>query len=51
VDGKFEVTYLDRDEETSFDADPNVEIIGIAELDESKTSFNFSCRDTAGICL
>ncbi len=51
VDGKFEVTYLDRDEETSFDADPTVEIIGIAELDESKTSFNFSCRDTAGICL
>ena len=51
VDGKFEVVYLDRDSETSFDAAPTIEITGIAELDESKTSFNFSCRDTAGICL
>lgn len=51
VDGKFEVAYLDRDSETSFDAPPTIEITGIAELDESKTSFNFSCRDNVGICL
>lgn len=51
VEGKFEVVYLDRDSETSFDAPPTIEITGIAELDESKTGFNFSCRDNAGICL
>ena len=51
VDGNFEVTYLDRDVETSFDQPPTIEIVGIAEMDEEKTGFNFSCRDTAGICL
>ena len=51
VDGKFEVTYLDRDVETSFDEPPSIEIVGIAELDEEKTTFNFTCRDSVGICL
>jgi hypothetical protein len=51
VDGKFEVVYLDRDSETSFDVPPTIEITGIAELDEDKTGFNFSCRDNSGICL
>jgi hypothetical protein len=51
VDGNFEVVYLDRDVETSFDQPPSIEITGIAELDESKTGFNFNCRDSVGICL
>lgn len=51
VDGNFEVVYLDRDVETSFDQPPTIEITGIAELDEDKMSFNFNCRDSVGICL
>ena len=51
VDGNFEVVYLDRDVETSFDQPPTIEITGIAELDENKTGFNFSCRDSVGICF
>lgn len=51
VDGKFEVVYLDRDVETSFDQPPTIEITGIAELDEDKTGFNFTCRDSVGICF
>jgi hypothetical protein len=51
VGGKFEVTYLDRDVETSFDSPPTIEIIGIAEIDESNSGFNFTCRDSVGICL
>lgn len=51
VDGNFEVLYLDRDVETSFDQPPTIEITGIAELDEDKMSFNFNCRDSVGICL
>jgi hypothetical protein len=51
VDGNFEVVYLDRDVETSFDQPPTIEITGIAELDEDKVSFNFNCRDSVGICL
>lgn len=51
VDNKFEVTYLDRDVETSFDSPPTIEITGIAELDPVNSTFNFSCKDAAGICL
>lgn len=51
VDNRFEVTYLDRDIETSFDKPASIEIIGIAEIDEEKAGFNFTCRDSAGICL
>ncbi len=51
VDGKFEVTYLDRDSETSFDNPPTIEITGIAEIDTENSTFNFSCRDAVGICL
>jgi len=51
VDGNFEVVYLDRDVETSFDQPPTIEITGIAEIDENKTGFNFSCRDSVGICF
>ena len=51
VDGNFEVTYLDRDSETSFDQPPTIEIVGVTEIDMENNSFNFSCRDTAGFCL
>jgi hypothetical protein len=51
VGNKFEVTYLDRDVETSFANPPTIEIVGIAEIDESNSSFNFTCRDSVGICL
>lgn len=51
VDGKFEVTYLDRDVETSFDNPPTIEITGIAEFDAENSTFNYSCRDSVGICL
>ena len=51
VGNKFEVTYLDRDVETSFDNPPTIEITGIAEFDAENSTFNFSCRDTVGICL
>jgi hypothetical protein len=51
VGKNFEVTYLDRDSETSFDQPATIEITGIAELDATKTGFMFTCRDNAGICL
>ena len=51
VGGKFEVTYLDRDVETSFDNPPTIEITGIAECDAENSTFNFTCRDSVGICL
>jgi len=51
VGGKFEVTYLDRDIETSFDNPPTIEITGIAEFDPENSTFNYSCRDSVGICL
>jgi hypothetical protein len=51
IHGNFEVTYLDRDSETSFDQPPTIEIVGVTEIDMENNSFNFSCRDTAGFCL